>query len=99
MVVWPSLFVPLSPAHAWTVRLIPLSLGILPVALAARRPRHFWGTLGLAAGAVFATTWGLERLWPRYAFYLAAVPPLAYLVLVFTLTLRFRRFQSREKEA
>jgi len=97
MMVWPSYLAPLSPAHVWTVRLMPLALAVLPVAVAARVPGFFWGALALAAGTVFAATWGLERLWPRYAFYVAAAFPLAYLALVFALTLRFRHLSLRKE--
>lgn len=95
MMAWPTYFAPLSPAHAWTVRLIPLALATLPLVGAARQPRWIWGALAIATGVVAGATWGVQRFWSQYAFYLVAVLPVVYLAMVMYLALRFRHIRSK----
>ncbi len=96
MQVWPAHFAPLSPAHAWTVRLIPLALATLPLVGAARQPRWIWGALAIATGVVVVATWTIQRLWDQYAFYLVTALPILYLVMVVYLAVRFQHVRSKE---
>ncbi len=97
MMVWPSYLAPLSPAHAWTVRLMPLALAVLPLVSVAKRPKWFWGALALAVAIVYAATAGLRVYWARYAFYIVAALPVTYLALVFYFTFRIRAKFKRFK--
>lgn len=90
MIVWPAYFAPLSDTHAWTVRLIPLTLAVLPLVSVAKRPKWFWGALALAVAIVYAATAGLRVYWAQYAFYIVAALPVTYLALVFYFTFRIR---------
>lgn len=94
MMVWPAHFAPLSSAHAWTVRLIPLAIATLPLAATAHQPRRIWGSLALTTGVVVVATWTIHRLWDQYAFYLVTALPILYLAMVVYLAVRFQHVRS-----